>query len=120
MRYVKRRAPRWVGFKLKDESVLARRPWDERLEMWLARWLLYRIGEEFEISATLYPKPVKGQTPIRYRNVISVLKNPFYIGLMRRKGTLIEGTQQPLFVRGPGGAGDHDEMTVGGQAPGPE
>jgi len=29
-------------------------------EMWLARWLLYRIGEEFEVSATLYPKPVKG------------------------------------------------------------
>lgn len=38
MLLVKRRAPRWVGFKLKDESVLARRPWDERLEMWLARW----------------------------------------------------------------------------------
>ena len=29
-------------------------------ELWLARWLLYRIGEEFEVSATLYPKPVKG------------------------------------------------------------
>ena len=29
-------------------------------ELWLARWLLYRIGEEFGISATLYPKPVKG------------------------------------------------------------
>jgi len=29
-------------------------------ELWIARWLLYRIGEEFGVSATLYPKPVKG------------------------------------------------------------
>lgn len=29
-------------------------------ELWLARWLLYRIGEEYGISATLHPKPVKG------------------------------------------------------------
>jgi glutamine synthetase len=29
-------------------------------ELWLARWLLYRIGEDFGVSATLYPKPVKG------------------------------------------------------------
>ena len=29
-------------------------------EMWLARWLLYRMGEEYGISATLHPKPVKG------------------------------------------------------------
>ncbi len=29
-------------------------------ELWLARWLLYRIGEEYLVSATLYPKPVKG------------------------------------------------------------
>ena len=29
-------------------------------QLWLARWLLYRIGEEFGVSATLYPKPVKG------------------------------------------------------------
>lgn len=28
--------------------------------LWVARWLLYRIGEEFEISAKLHPKPVKG------------------------------------------------------------
>jgi glutamine synthetase len=28
--------------------------------LWVARWLLYRIAEEFGISATLYPKPVKG------------------------------------------------------------
>ena len=35
--------------------------------LWLARWLLYRIGEDVEtfdgrrgISATLDPKPVKG------------------------------------------------------------
>ena len=29
-------------------------------EVWLARWLLYRIGEDYNISATLDPKPVKG------------------------------------------------------------
>lgn len=28
--------------------------------LWLARWLLYRIGEDFGINATLDPKPVKG------------------------------------------------------------
>ena len=29
-------------------------------ELWLARWLLYRIGEDYGVAATLYPKPVKG------------------------------------------------------------
>lgn len=29
-------------------------------ETWLARWLLYRIGEDYGVSATLHPKPVKG------------------------------------------------------------
>lgn len=28
--------------------------------LWVARWLLYRIGEKYNISATLDPKPVKG------------------------------------------------------------
>jgi glutamine synthetase len=28
--------------------------------MWVARWLLYRIAEDFGVSATLDPKPVKG------------------------------------------------------------
>lgn len=28
--------------------------------VWLARWLLYRLGEEFDINARLHPKPVKG------------------------------------------------------------
>lgn len=28
--------------------------------VWFARWLLYRIGERHDISATLHPKPVKG------------------------------------------------------------
>lgn len=28
--------------------------------LWVARWLLYRLGEEFGISARLHPKPVKG------------------------------------------------------------
>ncbi len=29
-------------------------------ELWLARWLLYRIAEDYDISATLEPKPVQG------------------------------------------------------------
>lgn len=29
-------------------------------QLWLARWLLYRIGEDFNLAATLDPKPVKG------------------------------------------------------------
>lgn len=29
-------------------------------QLWIARWLLYRIGEEHGITATLSPKPVKG------------------------------------------------------------
>lgn len=28
--------------------------------LWLARWLLYRLGEDYDISAKLHPKPVKG------------------------------------------------------------
>lgn len=28
--------------------------------LWLARWLLYRLGEDYDINATLHPKPVKG------------------------------------------------------------
>lgn len=29
-------------------------------DLWIARWLLYRVGEDFGISATLDPKPVPG------------------------------------------------------------
>ena len=29
-------------------------------QLWLARWILYRIGEDFGVSATLHPKPIKG------------------------------------------------------------
>jgi len=28
--------------------------------LWVARWLLYRVAEDFDVSATLDPKPVKG------------------------------------------------------------
>lgn len=28
--------------------------------LWLARWLLYRLGEDFEINASLDPKPARG------------------------------------------------------------
>jgi glutamine synthetase len=29
-------------------------------QLWMARWLLYRVAEDFGINATLYPKPVRG------------------------------------------------------------
>ncbi len=29
-------------------------------QLWISRWLLYRIGEDYGVSATLNPKPVKG------------------------------------------------------------
>ena len=29
-------------------------------ELWIARWLLYRLGEDYGVNATLHPKPVKG------------------------------------------------------------
>lgn len=29
-------------------------------EIWISRWLLYRLGEEFGITVRLHPKPVKG------------------------------------------------------------
>lgn len=29
-------------------------------QLWIARWLLYRTAEDFRVSATLEPKPVKG------------------------------------------------------------
>jgi glutamine synthetase len=35
-------------------------PLDVSDQLWVARWLLYRIAEEFGVSATLDPKPVKG------------------------------------------------------------
>lgn len=35
-------------------------PLDVADQVWMARWLLYRTGEDYDISATLDPKPVKG------------------------------------------------------------
>ena len=29
-------------------------------QLWIARWFLYKIGEDYGVSATLHPKPVKG------------------------------------------------------------
>jgi len=34
-------------------------PLDVADQMWISRWLLYRISEEYGVSATLHPKPVK-------------------------------------------------------------
>lgn len=30
-------------------------------DLWVSRWLLYRLGEEFGVSATLDPKPIPGE-----------------------------------------------------------
>lgn len=27
---------------------------------WMSRWLLYRVGEDYKVNATLHPKPVRG------------------------------------------------------------
>jgi glutamine synthetase len=35
-------------------------PLDVSDQLWMARWLLYRTAEDFGVSATLDPKPVKG------------------------------------------------------------
>ncbi|WP_052849444.1 glutamine synthetase [Streptomyces avicenniae] len=35
-------------------------PLDVSDQLWIARWLLYRTAEDFGVSATLDPKPVKG------------------------------------------------------------
>jgi len=35
-------------------------PLDVADHIWLARWLLYRIDEDYGVNATLHPKPVKG------------------------------------------------------------
>ena len=38
----------------------APRPLDVADQLWVARWLLNRVGEDFGISATLDPKPARG------------------------------------------------------------
>jgi glutamine synthetase len=35
-------------------------PLDVADQLWIARWLLYRVAENHQASATLHPKPVKG------------------------------------------------------------
>jgi|TARA_B110000438_G_scaffold33072_1_gene32717 glutamine synthetase len=35
-------------------------PLESADQLWLSRWLLYRIAEDYGVSATLHPKPVKG------------------------------------------------------------
>ena len=35
-------------------------PVDVSDQLWVARWLLYRTGEQFDVSAMLDPKPVRG------------------------------------------------------------
>ena len=35
-------------------------PLDVADQLWIARWLLYRTAEDFDVAATLDPKPMKG------------------------------------------------------------
>ena len=42
-------------------------PLDVSDQMWLARWLLYRVAEEFDISATLDPEAGQGRLERRRR-----------------------------------------------------
>ena len=35
-------------------------PLESADQIWLSRWILYRISEDYGISATLHPKPIKG------------------------------------------------------------
>lgn len=35
-------------------------PLDVADQLWISRWILYRIAEDYGVSATLHPKPVKG------------------------------------------------------------
>lgn len=46
-----------IGYRGTNESADPLRISDH---LWLARWLLYRLGEQFGISATLDQKPVRG------------------------------------------------------------
>jgi glutamine synthetase len=47
-----------IGYRnLKNESADPLAVCDH---LWVARWLLYRLGEDYGITATLDPKPVKG------------------------------------------------------------
>jgi glutamine synthetase len=47
-----------IGYRNIDEE--SADPLTVSDHLWFARWLLYRIGEEYSITATLEPKPVKG------------------------------------------------------------
>ncbi len=35
-------------------------PLESADQLWISRWLLYRIAEDYGVSATLHPKPIKG------------------------------------------------------------
>jgi len=35
-------------------------PLDSGDQLWIARWLLYRIAEDYGVNASIHPKPVKG------------------------------------------------------------
>jgi len=47
-----------IGYRgIEDESA---GPINVCDHLWIARWLLYRLGEDYDITAKLHPKPVKG------------------------------------------------------------
>ena len=49
-----------LGFAGSYDTIYVRAPLDVSDQLWMARWLLYRIAEEFGVAATLDPKPVAG------------------------------------------------------------
>ena len=43
-----------------EYQIMAKSALESGDQMWISRWLLYRIGEDYGVSATVHPKPVKG------------------------------------------------------------
>lgn len=49
-----------IGYRGLDTQLENADPLTVCDHLWMARWLLYRTGEEFNVEATLHPKPMRG------------------------------------------------------------